>query len=242
MGLPQRRSSCYGSSPDKLFKISSAPARVTMVDRCVFKDPPTAHNGSSKRGSGLFQSIRRQSYHTQGETLHVPPLYIQTSGEVRQENQSGPQENPLQFACSIATRNLTNIIFEAQTPEEKSEWCHHIESVLGEHVQRGTKLNDTDTMPSPCPSNFSFESATSYSETLSLSATWNGYFETEKMDIDQIDSSIPDYIPDTMNQKQDDEVIVKIMDEFGDSIWDMNGCNPLSPSQLKHTFSSIGKC
>ncbi|KAI8885520.1 hypothetical protein K501DRAFT_331840 [Backusella circina FSU 941] len=235
MGPPPKKDTYYGPSPDALFKVTNAPGRVTMIDKAITKEVPTIKSAPSRRGSALFQSLRRQGRYAENpvkkianNTLRHAQSFndiqqqgIDTNPKQHQHKKRDGEDHPLQFDCYIATRNVANIRFEAQTPEDKIAWCTHLETVLGEHVQRSAKMDDA--LVSPSPSNYSFDSCTSYAESLAFSSTW--YPDTnEKMEIDT------GYY--TEHQKP---TYFNVLDEFGDSIWDA------TPSHFTQTFSDVLK-
>lgn len=233
MGPPPKKDAYYGPSPDALFKVSNAPGRVTMIDKSITKDVPTIKSAPSRRGSQLFQSLRRQGRYAENpvkkfanNTLRHAQSFndiqeqgIEANQKPHHHKKKEGEEHPLQFGCSIATRNVTNIRFEAQTPEDKVAWCTHLETVLGEHVQRSTKMDDV--LVSPSPSNYSFDSCTSYAESMAFSTTW--YPESDKMEVD------------SNYYTASDQQTFNVLGEFGDSIWDA------TPNHFTQTFSDVLK-
>ncbi|KAF1803354.1 hypothetical protein FB192DRAFT_1434719 [Mucor lusitanicus] len=277
MAPPPRKESYYGPSADTLFKITHTPGRITLVDRAVMR-PAANSERLSRRGSALFQSLRRYGSRSQEEapsnsstsasdlSFSVPHHSEQPppppSPQQQQPSTITYEKHPTQFICSIATKNLTNIQFEAETPEEKDMWCSHLESVLGEHVQRNYQQqeqkqqnytsSDKDTTTgiayqratlSPTQSSYSFESNSSNESLAFSSVAWNGYCDIEKMDIDdealQQRQQKPALNPPLIIDKTED-IMSSIMDEFGDSIWSIGAPAGLSPYQLRKTFSNIG--
>ncbi|RCH78926.1 hypothetical protein CU098_003826, partial [Rhizopus stolonifer] len=134
----------FGPSPNALFEIIHAPGKITMVDRHVAREtmaPPTGK--LPRKGSGFLQSFKRygsrvtddesNNMNNLDESLMSYPSQ-QSLSSIKQED--AIEEHPLQFVCSVATKNLTNIRFEAETVEEKEVWCNHFDRVLKYHVQR----------------------------------------------------------------------------------------------------------
>lgn len=279
MAPPPRKGSYYGPSADTLFKITHTPGRITLVDRTVMR-PAASSERLSRRGSALFQSLRRYGSRSQEEgTPHAPSNSLASANDFsfsvpyyneqplpppspqQQSSSITYEKHPTQFICSIATKNLTNIQFEAETPEEKDMWCSRLESVLGEHVQRSCQQqehkqnyisSDRDTNTgiayqratlSPTQSRYSFESNSSNESLAFSSVAWNGYCDIEKMDVDdeaqqqrqQKTALNPPLILD-----KNEDIVSSIMDEFGDSIWSIGAPAGLSPYQLRKTFSNIG--
>lgn len=221
MAPPARKGSYYGPSADSLFKITHTPGKITLVDRAVMR-PAANSERLSRRGSALFQSLRKYGSRNQEETHNSSlsndfssstPYYkekksqSQTQKYQQQQQSITYEKNPLQFICSIATRNLTNLQFEAETPEEKDIWCSHLESILGEHVKRNGQQQQQEQQQqkqnyittdkdfnigfsykratlSPTQSSYSFESSSSIESLAFSSVAWTGYCDIEKMDID----------------------------------------------------------
>ncbi|KAG0165758.1 hypothetical protein DFQ28_008328 [Apophysomyces sp. BC1034] len=101
-----RSNAFYGPQPETLFKVVRTPGQLTCVDQTVTR--PIEGNKQQQ-----FPSWR---HHRVGSpTTH--------------------EAHPLQFICSIAARHVFNMHFEAKTSEEKQAWCHHLETVLPEHVK-----------------------------------------------------------------------------------------------------------
>ncbi|KAI8636452.1 hypothetical protein BD408DRAFT_426118 [Parasitella parasitica] len=276
---PPKKGSYYGPSADSTFKITHTPGKITLVDRTVMR-PVTSNERLSRRGSALFQSLRKYGSRNQEETSTTPisdpsffngqPSQPQSQPQPQSQTQQQQQQpstlfeiHPLQFICSIATRNLTNIQFETESAEEKDVWCTRLESVLGEHVQRNCqqqqqqqKQNSRPTsskdgsalsayqraMLSPAQSSYSFDSNSS-NESLGFSSTaWNGYCDVEKMEIDDDSHQQQQKVAtkSAIIMDKNDDVMSSIMDEFGDSIWSVGAPEGLSPFQLRKTFSNIG--
>ncbi|CEP10919.1 hypothetical protein [Parasitella parasitica] len=271
---PLKKGSYYGPSADSTFKITHTPGRITLVDRAVMRT--TSNNERlSRRGSALFQSLRKYGSRNQEDlsATHIndPSFFSEQPSQPQLQPQPQPQQqppalfeiHPLQFMCSIATRNLTNIQFETESAEEKDIWCDHLENVLGEHVQRNCQqqqqqqrqncrpIGNKDAnaaslhqrvVLSPAQSSYSFESNSSNESLGFSSAAWNGYCDVEKMEIDE----------DSQQQQQkamakhriivdkNEDIMSSILDEFGDSIWSIGAPEGLSPYQLRKTFSNIG--
>lgn len=260
MGPPPRKGTYYGPSPHTLFKITHTPGKITLVDRTVTRE--VQHQQTlSRRGSALFQSLKRYSSRQNEDSDHQS--ISSPSSELSQQNTyfisqndlySKPnvtlERHPLQFICSVATRNLTNLHFEAETVEEKEIWCHHMESVLSEHVQRSHILQQIEKEPnqfsssstsmmSPTHSTCSFESISS-SESNMFASSWTGYCDVERMDIDDMNTELTTESSTTSaldNKSQ--ELLQTIMGEFGDTIWSMNSPAGMSPYQLRQTFSNV---
>lgn len=269
MGPPPRKGTYYGPSPDTLFKVTHTPGKITLVDRAVTKEVNLTNTDKlSRRGSALFQSLRRYGSRNNddndihsvsspsSESPQASYYSSQSCNDLYQQNRPNItlERHPLQFICSVATRNLTNLHFEAETPEEKDIWCRHMESVLGEHVQRNyTQAVEKDNSAtykqatiSPTTSTYSFESVSS-SESLAFSSSWTGYCDVERMDIDDIEHSVPFSVPSNVNTAQNNnttnksqELLQTIMGEFGDNIWSVGSPAGMSPFQLRKSFSSIG--
>jgi hypothetical protein len=253
MGPPPPKGSYYGPSPDSLFKITHTPGKLTLVDRAVMREVVYNNDKSSRRGSALFQSLRRYSSRINDDqapespSIEFPSSPYSTPCYNDQQRQVTYEKHPLQFICSIATRNLTNLHFETETPEEKEAWCNHLESVLNEHVQRDTQQPQTDTsysVPcqrstlSPSHSNYSFESVSS-SESLAFSTAWTGYCDVEKMDVDEEQEKDKLVAGPPVIVDKNEEFLNTIMNEFDDSIWSIGAPLSMSPFQLRKTFTDI---
>jgi hypothetical protein len=256
MGPPSAKGSYYGPSPDSLFKITHTPGKLTLVDRAVMRE--VVHNSndkSSRRGSALFQSLRRygsrlnDDQQPESPSIEFPSSPYSTPCYNDPQRQVNYEKHPLQFICSVATRNLINLHFETETPEEKEAWCNHLASVLNEHVQRDNtqQSQNENSMPyqrstlSPSHSNYSFESVSS-SESLAFSTAWTGYCDVEKMDVDeeqQLEKEKLTTGPPVIVDKNE-EFLNTIMNEFDDSIWSIGAPPGMSPFQLRKTFSNIG--
>lgn len=258
MGPPVRKGSYYGPTPDTLFKITHTPGKITLVDRAVTREVIVNNNDKQRRGSALFQSLRRYgSRLNNGESndTNIPPspsgefsqvsyFNSQSCNEMYGNNQSNVaiERHPLQFICSIATRNLINIRFETETPEEKDTWCYHLESVLEEHVQRN-RANHKRASLSPTQSTFSIDSVSS-ADSIPFVAAWTGYCDVETMDVDDLDQEFSiggtvDEETKGLNKSQD--LLQTIIGEFGDSIWETSAPSGLSPLQLRRSFLNLGK-
>ncbi|MBM6383979.1 MAG: hypothetical protein JSY10_08285 [Paenibacillus sp.] len=265
MGPPPRKGTYYGPSPDTLFKITHTPGKITLVDRAVTREVnPTHTEKLSRRGSALFQSLRRygsrQNEESDTNSLSSPSSESSQATYFTSQScndlyyQSKPihlERHPLQFICSVATRNLTNLHFEADTPEEKDIWCQHIESVLEEHVQRNQQVNNKEQELSPTNSTYSFESISS-AESITFTPSWTGYCDVERMDIDDVEqqqqqqqqqqSTVISVKEETNNNELDksQDLLQTIMGEFGDTIWNMGSPVGMSPYQLRQSFSNVG--
>lgn len=268
MGPPPRKGTYYGPSPDTLFKITHTPGKITMVDRAVTREVNLSSTDKlSRRGSALFQSLRRYGSRNNddndthsvsspaSESPQTPYFTSQSCNDLYQPSKSNVtvERHPLQFICSVATKNLTNLHFEAETPEEKDVWCRHMESVLGEHVQRNytqaveknTNTTCKQATISPTTSTYSFESISS-SESLVFSSSWTGYCDVERMDIDEVEQSAPFSISSNTETSQNgganksQDLLQTIMGEFGDNIWSVGAPLGMSPLQLRKSFSDIG--
>ncbi|KAG1177716.1 hypothetical protein G6F70_006714 [Rhizopus microsporus] len=189
------KGSYYGPSPDSLFEIIHSPGKLTMVNRHVTRETSPVSRRPSRKGSTFFQSLRRYGNRIIDEdastdTLDPPsPLSLSQhslsflSPEV---SQPSTEEHPLQFICSIATRNLTNITFEAETEELKNTWCDCLESVLKEHVQREDIIPQSigQLTPIQIPDTaFSIESSSS-PELLEFSITSDTSEDVRDMEVD----------------------------------------------------------
>ncbi|KAI9363850.1 Dbl homology domain-containing protein [Pilaira anomala] len=279
MGPPPRKGSYYGPSPHTLFKITHTPGKITLVDRTVTREVQQQQT-LSRRSSALFQSLKRYSSR-QNEDLDNHSI-ASPSSEISQNTYFTSQScndlyhhrpnvtlerHPLQFICSVATRNLTNLHFEAETAEEKDIWCHHMESVLSEHVQRThilqqqqqqqqqqqfekepNQFSSSTSMISPTHSTCSFESISS-SESNMFVSSWTGYCDVERMDIDDTTEITgaaggggggDECSTGSGLDNKSQELLQTIMGEFGDTIWSMNSPAGMSPYQLRQTFSNVG--
>lgn len=255
MGPPPAKGSYYGPSPDSLFKITHTPGKLTLVDRAVMREVVHSSNDrSSRRGSALFQSLRRYGSRINDEqqpespSTEFPSSPFSTPCYNDQQRQVSYEKHPLQFICSVATRNLTNLHFETETPEEKEAWCNHLESVLNEHVQRDMRQSQNDNSNStpyqrstlsPSHSNYSFESVSS-AESLAFSTAWTGYCDVEKMDVDEEQQQAKDKMavgPPIIVDKSE-EFLNTIMNEFDDSIWSIGAPLSMSPFQLRKTLEN----
>lgn len=258
MGPPARKGSFYGPSADTLFKITHTPGKITLVDRAVTREVIVNNNEKHRRGSALFQSLRRYGSRLNGENNdnNIPPspssefsqvsyFNSQSCSEMYGNNHSSViiERHPLQFICSIATRNLINIRFETETPEEKDLWCHHLESVLEEHVQRNRAHHKRASL-SPTQSTFSIDSVSS-AESTPYVAAWSGYCDVETMDVDDLDQEFSIGAPPTdeegKNLIKSEDLLQTIIGEFGDSIWQTSAPAGLSPLQLRRSFLNLGK-
>lgn len=264
MGPPNTKGSFYGPSPDTLFKITHTPGKITLVDRAVTREVANSNNERpSRRGSSaLFQSFRR--YGSKANDDIIPPSpsseFSQSSSYFASQSCSdiyntkpinnSPsiilERHPLQFICSIATKNITSIRFETDTPEEKDTWCHHMESVLEEHVQRNNKTQQQShkrASLSPTHSTFSIDSTTSSIESLSFAPSWTGYCDVETMEVDGLEDgfsiSAPPPPTNAGSMDKSEDILKTIMGEFDDSIWQAGNPPGLSPCQLRRTFSNI---
>ncbi|KAI8098047.1 uncharacterized protein B0P05DRAFT_460925 [Gilbertella persicaria] len=253
MAPPPKKDSFYGPSPDTLFKITHTPGKLTLVDKNVVREACPNSEKLSRRGSALFQSLRRYGSRSNEDSdfpasSYSAPFY--KDAQQMQVQQVTYEKHPLQFICSVATRNLTNIHFEAETPEEKEIWCHYLESVLEEHVQRNTQQQQQKEEPfsveysqtssqraslSPTNSHYSFESVSSI-DSMVFSAAWTGYCDVEKMELD--DDLDPQKLDTTIDKNQ--ALIDTLLCEFDDSVWSIGTPAGLSPHQLRKTFSDIG--
>lgn len=268
MGPPSRKGTYYGPSPDTLFKITHTPGKITMVDRAVTREVNLTNTDKlSRRGSALFQSLRRYGSRNNddndthsvsspsSESPHTSYFTSQSCNDLYQSAKSNiaVERHPLQFICSVATKNLINLHFEAESPEEKDVWCLHMESVLGEHVQRNyTQAAEKKIIPaykqattSPTTSTYSFESVSS-SESLVFPSSWTGYCDVEYMDIDEVEQSAPFSVSSDIDATQNNitdksqDILQTIIGEFGDNIWNVGAPPGMSPFQLRKTFSDIG--
>lgn len=265
MGPPPRKGTYYGPSPDTLFKITHTPGKITLVDRAVTREVnPTQTEKLSRRGSALFQSLRRygsrQNEECDTHSISSPSSEFSQATYFTSQScndlyfQSKPaahlERHPLQFICSVATRNLTNLHFEAETPEEKDVWCQHMESVLEEHVQRNQQQAQNSSSNkeqglSPTNSTYSFESISS-AESVAFAPSWTGYCDVETMDIDDVDgqqqqpavTSAKEEASNGLDKSQD--LLQTIMGEFGDTIWSMGSPAGMSPYQIRQSFSNVG--
>lgn len=264
MGPPARKGSFYGPSADTLFKITHTPGKITLVDRAVTREVIVNNNNNNdkhRRGSALFQSLRRYGSRLNGENnndTNIPPSpSSSSSSEFSQGSYFNSQScsemygnsvvierHPLQFICSIATRNLINIRFETETPEEKDLWCHHLESVLEEHVQRNRAHHKRASL-SPTQSTFSIDSVSSAESTTPYVAAWSGYCDVETMDVDDLDQDFSIGATPTdeegKNLIKSEDLLQTIIGEFGDSIWQTSAPAGLSPLQLRRSFLNLGK-
>ncbi|CEI98517.1 hypothetical protein RMCBS344292_12624 [Rhizopus microsporus] len=185
----------YGPSSDSLFEIIHSPGKLTMVNRHVTRETSPISRRPSRKGSTFFQSLKRYGSRiidedTSTDTLDQPsPLSLSQhslsflSPEV---SQPSTEEHPLQFICSIATRNLTNITFEAETEELKNTWCDYLESVLKEHVQREDIIPQSIGQLTPIQipdTDFSIESPSSL-EQLEFSITSDTSEDVRDMEVD----------------------------------------------------------
>ncbi|KAL0140163.1 hypothetical protein V8B55DRAFT_1504756 [Mucor lusitanicus] len=240
MAPPPRKESYYGPSADTLFKITHTPGRITLVDRAVMR-PAANSERLSRRGSALFQSLRRYGSRSQEEAPSNSSTSATTTASPSPQQQQPStityEKHPTQFICSIATKNLTNIQFEAETPEEKDMWCSHLESVLGEHVQRNyqqqeQKQQNYTSSDKDTTTGIAYQRAT-------LSPTQSSYsFESNSSNESLAFSSVASEPPLIIDKTED--IMSSIMDEFGDSIWSIGAPAGLSPYQLRKTFSNIG--
>ncbi|OBZ91714.1 Intersectin-1, partial [Choanephora cucurbitarum] len=257
MGPPAKKGSFYGPAPDALFKITHTPGKLTLVDKTIMREILPHTERLSRRGSALFQSLRRYSSRIEESTLasatnEFPASSYSVPFQKEPQLQHAIYEkHPLQFICSVATRNLTNIHFEAETPEEKEIWCRHLESVLDEHLQRNVQhsaqrpqndgdepfpieLEDPYHTLSPSNSHYSLDTASS-ADSVAFSSAWAGYCDVEKMELDEIEQKSKTNITADKNQ----EFIDTLLCEFDDNIWSIGGPAGLSPHQLRKTFSNI---
>ncbi|KAI8356160.1 Dbl homology domain-containing protein [Blakeslea trispora] len=233
-----KKGSFYGPTPDMLFKITHTPGKLTLIDKAVMREILPHGERLSRRGSTLFQSFRRYNARTTEEASSTHDIPLASSYNPSIQKEPMYEKHPLQFVCSIATRHLTNIRFETETPEEKEIWCWHLENVLDEHLQRHVQPPeieeeeepfsiDEESAQSPSVSHYSLETASS-ADSILFSSAWAGYCDVEKMDLDL----------ENMKDKNQ-EFIDTLLCEFDDNIWSMNAPIGLSPHQLRKTFSNI---
>ncbi|KAI7860496.1 Dbl homology domain-containing protein [Circinella umbellata] len=137
----------YGPAPDLLFKLVASPGQITHLERVVLqRGPPTLINNNTSTAttasinrSAWFGSFCRSgSSSTKGDkSKGTGSMLSSRSYHQHQQNSEDLNVNPFQFMCSIASKNISNMLLEAKTVEEKQIWCDCIESVRGEHCQRG---------------------------------------------------------------------------------------------------------
>ncbi|KAG2226298.1 hypothetical protein INT45_005970 [Circinella minor] len=137
----------YGPAPDILFKLVAPPGQITHLERVVLQrgPPPLINNNTStattapiNRSAWFGSFCRSGSSSTKGDkSKGVGSMLSSRSYHQRQQNSEELDVNPFQFMCSIASKNISNMLLEAKTAEEKQIWCDCIESVRGEHCQRG---------------------------------------------------------------------------------------------------------
>ncbi|KAI8148290.1 Dbl homology domain-containing protein [Fennellomyces sp. T-0311] len=119
----------YGPAPDILFKLAAAPGQVTHLDRNVLQSDTSKNpNRSAWFGSFCRSSSRKSSGGSLSRSYH-------------NYSNAEPDVHPLQFTCSIASRNVVNMLLETKTAEDKKIWCDSIESVRDEHCQRDGETN-----------------------------------------------------------------------------------------------------
>ncbi|CAO3675805.1 unnamed protein product [Rhizopus stolonifer] len=230
-----KQGSYFGPSPNALFEIIHAPGKITMVDRHVAREtmaPPTGK--LPRKGSGFLQSFKRygsrvtddesNNMNNPDESLMSYPSQ-QSLSSIKQEDVI--EEHPLQFVCSVATKNLTNIRFEAETVEEKEVWCNHFDRVLKYHVQRdyessppespGSSTYFNDGSSSCADTGFSIVSASSKEITMEIDPEL-----TQQHDMfykQSQNEALPTLINRMTIFNDNNNFYNTLLDEFGDKSW-----------------------
>ncbi|KAI9260170.1 hypothetical protein BY458DRAFT_516784 [Sporodiniella umbellata] len=152
-----KKGTYYGPSPNALFEILYAPGRVTMVDQYVPFELPAPPTGKlPRKGSAFFQPFKRHGSRLFTEEIVI--LEDPLNSLPRQESFFSTKQgslldgHPLQFMCSIVTKSIINIQFEAETQEEKTMWCNHFEETVQHHVRRESQLSLPDIVKTPASS------------------------------------------------------------------------------------------
>ncbi|KAI9490777.1 Dbl homology domain-containing protein [Zychaea mexicana] len=135
----------YGPAPDALFKLATVPGQITHLDRIVLQQESASSNGTNNR-SAWFGSFCRNGTSTTATSRSNGSSMLSRSYHQNLPQQQNPEQNvnPLQFTCSIASRNIVSMLLEAKTTEEKQLWCNSIDSVRDEHCQRSGTGNSTE--------------------------------------------------------------------------------------------------
>ncbi|KAI9264854.1 hypothetical protein BDA99DRAFT_604204 [Phascolomyces articulosus] len=144
----------YGPCPDVLFKLATVPGQITHLERIVQlqRGPPITqfmyHSNStmtsSNRSSSWFGSFCRSGNNNNSKSKHSGNTnsFLSFCPYHRRQQHSPSDKmhvNPFQFICSIASKNIVNMLLEAKTEEEKQIWCERIESIGDEHCRRRGK-------------------------------------------------------------------------------------------------------
>ncbi|KAG0784370.1 hypothetical protein G6F22_008339 [Rhizopus arrhizus] len=203
-----KKGTYYGPSSYSLFEIIHAPGKITMVDRHVARETPSTGK-LPRKGSTFFQSFKRHGSRVNNdEESSAPELSSFPSQQSLSTKQE--EEHPLQFVCSIATKNLTNIQFEAETVEQKNTWCDYLESVLKEHVQRDTDMEQLE-FSIPAENNDTM---------MDLDSTNRPMVETGGLVCKHLpNEGLPTLINKLTILNDNNEFYDTLLDEFGDESW-----------------------